>query len=53
MNSQAIGDEAGKIWHYLHDHDKTKRKTLKTGQADSPDLVAMSIGWLARKGRWK
>jgi hypothetical protein len=50
MDLLTVGEEAGIIWRYLHDHGKTKLKTLETEQA-SPELVAMAIGWLAREGK--
>lgn len=46
-----IGLIAGDIWNYLDNHEGVARiADIIKGIQKSPDVVLMSIGWLAREG---
>ena len=45
-----IGTVAGKIWHYLNEHERVSLSKLAK-ELDVPrDEVMQGIGWLAREG---
>jgi hypothetical protein len=45
-----IGIIAGEIWHFLDQHGEVVFNDLVKGIDKSPDMVLMSLGWLAREG---
>jgi hypothetical protein len=46
-----IGDGAGVIWQYLHEHGETTLGRLRQGTKLSDQLLLMGVGWLAREGK--
>jgi hypothetical protein len=46
-----IGDGAGLIWQYLHEHGETTLGRLRHGTKLSDQLLLMGVGWLAREGK--
>ena len=46
-----IGDGAGAIWRYLHEHGQTTLGRLRQGTRLSDQLLLMGVGWLAREGK--
>ncbi|MFW6124779.1 MAG: winged helix-turn-helix domain-containing protein [Pirellulales bacterium] len=47
----AIGDTAGKVWHYLQ-HNGPATMTQLAKAVDAPrDLVMQAVGWLAREDK--
>ena len=45
-----IGIVAGEIWHFLDQHGEVTLNSLVRGIDKAPDIVLMSLGWLAREG---
>ena len=45
-----IGIVAGEIWHYLDEKREVTLKDLIKGIARNPEIILMSLGWLAREG---
>jgi len=45
-----IGIVAGEIWHFLDQHGEVTFTTLVKGIDKAPEIVLMSLGWLAREG---
>ena len=45
-----IGIVAGDIWHYLDQHKTCLMKDLVRSIEKDPNVVFMSLGWLAREG---
>jgi hypothetical protein len=45
-----IGIVAGEIWHFLDQHGEVTFNNLVKGIDKAPDIVLMSLGWLAREG---
>lgn len=45
-----IGIVAGEIWHFLDQHGEVTFNNLVKGIDKTPDIVLMSLGWLAREG---
>lgn len=50
MNEQ-IGNAAGQIWRYLHEHGETSSAQLKKQLGLSAELFNQAIGWLAREDK--
>jgi hypothetical protein len=46
-----IGDGAGAIWQYLHEHGETTLGRLRQRTKLSDQLLLMGVGWLAREGK--
>jgi hypothetical protein len=46
-----IGDGAGMIWQYLHEHGPTTLGRPRQGTKLSDQLLLMGVGWLARRAR--
>jgi hypothetical protein len=47
--TETIGDAAGQVWHYLHEHGPTSLSRL-VKEVDVPrDVVMQAVGWLARE----
>jgi len=44
-----IGDAAGTIWQYLHEHGETTLSKLRRETKLSDQLLLMGVGWLARE----
>jgi hypothetical protein len=51
VNSQMIGETAGRVWQYLKDRGKTPVRTIEKEIEAPAGAVAMAIGWLAREGK--
>jgi hypothetical protein len=45
-----IGITAGEIWHFLDQHGEAGFEELSKGIDKPPEIVLMSLGWLAREG---
>ncbi len=45
-----IGIVAGDIWHFLDEHGEVTFAALVRGIDKPPDMILMSLGWLAREG---
>ncbi len=45
-----IGIVAGDIWHFLDEHGEVTFTALVKGIDKPPDMILMSLGWLAREG---
>jgi hypothetical protein len=46
-----IGDGAGMIWQYLHEHGPATLGRLRQGTKLSDQVLFMGVGWLAREGK--
>jgi len=46
-----IGHAAGQIWQYLHTHGAVSWPHLQRGTRLTERLLALGVGWLARKGK--
>jgi len=46
-----IGDTAGKVWHLLNETGNVSVTNIVNDVDESPSLVYMAIGWLAREGK--
>lgn len=47
----AVGDVAGLVWNYLHEHGEVTLSKLAR-EIDAPrDLVMQGVGWLARENK--
>lgn len=49
--SDAIGDAAGKIWHYLNSNGEASVNKLSTETGLSKNDVHRGIGWLAKEDK--
>ena len=48
---ESIGDTAGAVWHYLHEHGSCTVTQL-TKEIDAPrDTLMQALGWLAREDK--
>ncbi len=45
-----IGIVAGEIWHFLDRNGAADLKNLFSGIDRRPEVILMSLGWLAREG---
>lgn len=45
-----IGIVAGDIWHFLDEHGEATFSALVKGIDKPPNIILMSLGWLAREG---
>lgn len=51
MNSQQIGETAGRVWQALEQQGELRLSVLKK-QVQAPDsLLYMALGWLAREDK--
>ena len=51
ISVDAIGTAAGRVWHYLHRHGRSRLAAVRR-DVDMPEpVVYMAIGWLAREGK--
>lgn len=48
-----IGDDAGKVWRFLHQQGRVSFNKLTQGAKLKPKQVDRAIGWLAREGKLK
>jgi hypothetical protein len=48
---EAIGQNAGKIWHYLEDHPGATMEQIEKELSLKESPVCMGVGWLAREGK--
>lgn len=51
LETQAIGDTAGKVWSYLHENGRSNLSAVERGIEAPKAIVDMAIGWLAREGK--
>lgn len=51
IDTKIIGETAGVIWQYLHEHGRTTLTTLVRALGAQSDAVVMAVGWLAREGK--
>ncbi|HEX4142163.1 MAG TPA: winged helix-turn-helix domain-containing protein [Pirellulales bacterium] len=49
--TETIGDAAGQVWHYLHEHGPTSLSRLVRDVDVPRDVVMQAIGWLAREDK--
>ncbi len=49
--TETIGDAAGHVWHYLHEHGPTSLSRLVKDVDIPRDVVMQAIGWLAREDK--
>lgn len=47
----AIGETAGKVWHYLEEAGEANLNQIKKGVKADPNLILQAIGWLAREDK--
>ena len=48
-----IGDDAGKVWQFLHQNGRVSFNKLTQGSKLKPKQADRAIGWLAREGKLK
>jgi predicted transcriptional regulator len=48
---ETIGECAGEVWEFLHEHGPTNITKLLHNLGLSRDLIFQGIGWLAREGK--
>ena len=46
-----IGEAAGAVWKYLHEHSEAKPSDIKKTLKLNDDMLWMAIGWLAREDK--
>jgi len=51
MDEKTIGTNAGKVWHVLHDNEKTTRYQLMNETGLEGSEVDAALGWLARENK--
>ncbi len=49
--ADAIGDAAGKIWHYLDENGESSVNKVTTETGLGRNDVQRAIGWLAKEGK--
>lgn len=47
----AIGETAGKVWHFLDEAGEANLNQIKKGVKADPNLILQAIGWLAREDK--
>jgi hypothetical protein len=47
----AIGETAGKVWHFLDEAGEANLNQIKKGVEADPNLILQAIGWLAREDK--
>ncbi len=47
----AIGETAGKVWHFLEEAGEANLNQIKKGVEADPNLILQAIGWLAREDK--
>ncbi len=48
---KAIGETAGKVWHFLDQAGEANLNQIKKGVEADPNLILQAIGWLAREDK--
>ena len=51
MNTQKIGENAGKVWKALAKNGGSDTKALSKELNLKPDEVTLAVGWLARENK--
>ena len=51
MNTEIIGQAAGKVWNELNNNDCMTIQELKAATNLSAAVLYAAIGWLAREGK--
>jgi hypothetical protein len=51
LNTDVIGNSAGKVWGSLADHGAQSLAELKKSVGASNDVVLAALGWLAREDK--
>lgn len=51
MDENTIGETAGKVWDYLHAHEKATLSAVEKAVKGPRPVFHMAVGWLAREGK--
>lgn len=51
MDENTIGEAAGRIWDYLHAHERATLASVEKSVKAPKSVVHMGVGWLAREGK--
>jgi len=51
MIKDQIGENAGRIWHFLNQNGESNLSEIKNALGMKGSDVRMALGWLAREGK--